>query len=107
MTGRAEAFEDESAYRRVLLAVYLLADREGLASEGTNAELARQCGLSPGEVRKFLTLSRYRGDVMIFGKRDGLAYRVIVLMDHPGAQDLVLKIDQLSRRMASRGDCPW
>ena len=97
-----EGIEDESAYRRALLAVTILADRQGLSCEATNAEIARQCGLGPGAVREYLTLMRYRGDVKVFGKADGLAYRVIVLMDHPEAQDLVSKIDQLSRRRTTR-----
>ena len=68
-------------------------------------QAAQLCALAVGSgaVRKYLTLMRYRGDVRIFGKADGLAYRVIVLMDHPEAQDLVLKIDQLSRRRVRPG----
>jgi hypothetical protein len=81
----------------------LVGQPAGLSFEATNAEIGRQCGLSPGEVRKRLTLIRCRADIMIFGKRDGLAYRVIVLMDHVEAEDLVLKIDRLSCQRARPG----
>ena len=46
-----------------------------------------------------------RGDVKVFGKRDGLAYRVIVLADHPEAEDLAILIGKISRR--GRCDERW
>lgn len=95
---RPEPMPYHLAYRKVLLAVYILANREGLACEADDPEIGRQCGLAVGTVRKFLTLMRYKADIMVFGRRDGLPCRVIILMDHPEANDVVLRIDELSRR---------
>jgi hypothetical protein len=99
---RPESMPDALAYRKVLMAVYILANKEGLACEADDPEIGRQCGLGVGTVRKCLTLMRYKADVMVFGRRDGLPYRVIVLMDHPEADELVLRVSKLRHRRESR-----
>ena len=100
--ARRETTTGQPVYQKALLAVYLLSDGDGLSCEATNAEIGRQSGLGVGDVKRLLALMRNRGDVKVFGKRDGLAYRVIVLADHPEAEDLAILIGKISRRRHSR-----
>jgi hypothetical protein len=99
--GRVAAAE-HLAYQKALLAVYLLADEAGLSCEATDAEIGRQSGLGVGPIGLLLSLMRDRGDVRVFGKGDGLACRVIVLADHPEAEDLAILIGKIARRGRSR-----
>jgi hypothetical protein len=81
--GRRGAMTREIAYQKVLLAVYVLAEEDGLACYTFNTGIARECGVSPAAVGRAVAEMERRGVIRTFDWRDGLNCRMIVLMDHP------------------------
>jgi hypothetical protein len=94
MTGRERrgAMIREITYQKVLLAVYILSDEDGLACRACNARIGRECGPSGRTVARVLAEMRRRGLIETLDSRDGLSHRMIVLMDHPMAATLLKHI---------------
>lgn len=95
-------------YRRVLVAVYLTADDEGLLNEATNAEIGRVAGLSADTVSGYLDDLERAGVVAIF--RGVMGGRYLVLLDHPDAEKAARRLRRSGewvgprpRRMARQG----
>jgi len=83
-------------YNRVLLALYWLADDEGLICAATNAGIARAAGVSAATVGNCLRNLESEGTVAVYADK-GLPCRVIVLLDHPEAATLVRKAEKARR----------
>ena len=73
--------------QKVLLAIYWLADEDGLYCHATNAELAKAAGVGVETVRGYLHGMEHDGTVVTFGsRRSGTYRRLMILMDHPAAE---------------------
>jgi hypothetical protein len=84
---------------RVLLAVYMAADKEGLYCHASDAEIAGAAGQSIDCIRSHLDRLETGGDIVAFGPRHGLNRRVIVLLDHPDAAAAMASIIVEARRI--------
>jgi hypothetical protein len=85
-------------YDRVLLAVYITADDEGLLCTATNAEIARVAHVGVDTAKGYLHSLDFGGEITTF--RGGGYHRIMVLMDHPDATATVKRL----RRKIGRSD---
>lgn len=74
---------------RVLVALHLLGDPEGLVCEATNEHIARQAGLTVESTRRTLHELERDRTVVALAAGKGYPRRVIVFADHPGAHAFV------------------
>jgi hypothetical protein len=93
----------EFTYQRVLLAVYMLSDEEGLACRSCNARIGQECGHSAETVARVLAEMRRRELIEMFDNRDGVSQRMIVLKDDPKATAL---LDHIRRTFCRRSREP-
>jgi hypothetical protein len=76
----------EITYQKVLLAVYVLSDEEGLDCHASDRALAEASGRSVSSVRWALAEMERRDVIWIFGPKIGLKRRSFSLTDHPKNQ---------------------
>ena len=84
MKGCSRKAEATIRRNRVIMALCILADDQGLVCEATNAEIARHVGLSVESTKPSLHDLEHDGSISAIdgkGRR-----RTIVLMDHPEAE---------------------
>src|SRR3954447_13255941 len=74
------------SYRRVLLAVYWLGDLVGATCEATNAELAREAGVSIPTVKRYLLdMEQDEAIAVVHVPHWKTRRRQIIILDHPDA----------------------
>jgi hypothetical protein len=83
-------------YQRVLLALHWLS-HDGLFSEATNAEIGRVAERSPDTVDGYLTAMETEGTIAVFGRRNGLNRRVIVILGHPETETFIRSLGMTNR----------
>ena len=88
-------------HQKVVMAIYWLAEPDGVRCYATWRELADETGLGEDTVRLYVRRLEEAGIVRVPRVRDRPNRRTIVLMDHPEAADY---LDHLSR---SRNREPW
>lgn len=76
-----------SSYRRVIVALYATAEPGGVIIAATNREIGQAAGFASGNVGDYLRYAAADGVVRMF--REGLACRVMVLLDHPKSRAYV------------------
>jgi hypothetical protein len=96
-----------ATYDSVLLAVYGLADAEGLYCYATNEEIAAKVCKSKGTVRDHIDRMEQNGDVITFGVKDGLGERVIIILDHADSGRAVAEMVLKRRDREQRLDEGW
>jgi hypothetical protein len=102
---RRGAMTREITYQKVLLAVHMLTDEEGIACHETVARIGQECGHSADAVTRSIKTMIERGVVMTVDQSDGLSYRVLVLADHPRAKEYVADlIDEIDARWREQAD---
>lgn len=89
---RRGAMTRENTYQKVLLAVYILADEDGLACDVPVARIASECGHSIVAVQRSIAMMMERGVVEAIDQSNGLNRRILVLMDHPKARDFIAEV---------------
>jgi hypothetical protein len=82
---RRGAMTREITYQRVLLAVYMLSDDDGVACDESVARIGLECGHGGEAVSRSIRTMIERGIVRTLDVRDGLNRRILVLADHPRA----------------------
>ncbi len=82
----------EITYQRVLLAVYMLSDAEGLACDAPVARIGLECGHGVVAVQRSIATMIDRGVVLAIGQWDGLNRRILVLADHPRAGAYIAEV---------------
>jgi hypothetical protein len=103
---RRGAMTRSITYQKVLLAVHVLSDEEGLACNATVARIASECGHSIVAVQRSIKMMIERGVVLVVGQWDGLNRRILVLADHPRAEayiaDVKAQVDAKWREESDR-----
>lgn len=72
-------------YNAVLLAVYSLADFDGLVCVATNKRIGEVTDRTAATVRDCIREMERKKVIRTFGRAHGLSHRLIVLCDHPRA----------------------
>jgi DNA-binding MurR/RpiR family transcriptional regulator len=85
-------------YDKVLLAVYILADKDGVATRATCGEVATQAGVSTSTAWKYLNELHVDEVINIRGTGRHGFRRIFLLLDHPKARELR---DSMRRLVAS------
>jgi hypothetical protein len=83
----AAALRKRRNYNAVMLALYWLADDEGLFVLTYNKAIAAEAGISPAAAKVVLAEMEGRGDITVFDTDDGISFRRIILNDHPKAEE--------------------
>ena len=80
----------QRAYQRVLLAIYRLADDDGLFCRATNMEIAAEAGLGIDTVRGHIHELERSRDLTTFSNAGSNSHRrEMILMDNPAAGEAV------------------
>lgn len=90
-----------SSYRRVILALYMTADADGVLNVETNLEIGIAAGFKTGNIGDYLKMAEADGIIRTF--RKGLICRVMVLLDKPKAKTYV---KTLAYQSGERGRFP-
>ncbi len=110
--ARRGAMTRAITYQRVLLAVYMLSGEDGVACDVPAARIGLECGHSVDVVSRSLKEMERRGVISTLDQWDGLNRKVIVLMDHDGADDFIAEMkarvvakrrEEIDRRAARVG----
>jgi hypothetical protein len=83
---RPQRLQRQLSIQRVLLAVYWLADADGLYCAATNAEIAQAAGRGVQKTQEILGELLRGGHLGWSPQGNGIRRRVFVLMDHPDAE---------------------
>jgi pyocin large subunit-like protein len=81
---------------------------DGLCCRSSNAEIGKAAGRHADTVDEYLSHLERAGIVGVFGRRNGLKSRVIVLLDHPDAETFMRSLgmnNRLSRWDWMIADC--
>jgi hypothetical protein len=89
--------EDLIRRNRVLLAVYMLADEQGLVCRATDAALSRASGVSFSTARGHLHALVEAGDLVSLKNGSRTHDRVLVLADHPQSRAAVAALKRSGR----------
>lgn len=102
-----QAFQHKTAqrtYESVLLAIYGLADAEGLLCKASNAELAKASGRAVDTVKSCLARMESSGDIFMLRPAGGGPMRSIVLLDNPNSGRVIARF-LVKQRLGACGSC--
>jgi DNA-binding IclR family transcriptional regulator len=75
-----------ATFGKVVLALYRLADEQGLTCKATGNEIAAAAGVAPSTVSRCLRHLEALGDLEVYGDARAPHGRTLLLMDHPAAE---------------------